>query len=408
MRMRSLLLPLLLALCFFPVSGFAETSYYVDVTDSYFLSPELACKSLTFSPVTSNGSTYSVTSATVVGAFSYHGDYLTCPLRLYDKDGYYIDRAGEVGGTLAKITFKQCVVDEINILTWPRYQEDSLGATIPGTEVPIFSNPVCMNGCKAEHISAVDDCFYDGVNFLFCNFPVKGTGSACSVPTVAPDTPTGCPSGYEIVGGKCKLIPPVDPCIAEPTGAGCPGGDTGGNTGGDTGGDTGGNTGGDTGGDTGGNTGGDTGGDTGGNTGGDTGGDTGGASGLGCNEAFVCTGDSVQCVQASFEKQQLCDLKSGNDYSNDAGRGFLESHMEQNKTNEMEETEVHLTSILTGPGTARFLPSSCPAAQTFTVYGRQFAFKNDYFCNFATSMSWLVVAMASLFAAVYIGNSFKG
>ena len=98
----------------------------------------------------------------------------------------------------------------------------------------------------------------------------------------------------------------------------------------------------------------------------------------------------------------MCQEQRGNDY-NGAGKAVISDAL-NNPSGDLEESEVHLESIISGH--ARFLPSSCPPAQTFTVYGRQFAFKNDLFCNFATSMSWLVVAMASLTAALYIGQSF--
>ena len=98
----------------------------------------------------------------------------------------------------------------------------------------------------------------------------------------------------------------------------------------------------------------------------------------------------------------MCESKRGNDY-NGLGKTVIGEAL-QDPDGDLDESEVHLASIISGH--ARFLPSTCPPAQSFTVFGRQFAFKNDLFCNFATSMSWLVVAMASLTAAMYIGQSF--
>ena len=99
----------------------------------------------------------------------------------------------------------------------------------------------------------------------------------------------------------------------------------------------------------------------------------------------------------------MCDAKRGFDPL--VGKSGIAESMKDPR-GDLQETEVKIASLLSGH--ARFLPSSCPPAQTFTVWGRQFAFKNDYFCNFATSMSWLVVTLASLFAAVYIGKSVGG
>lgn len=413
MRMRSLSSLLLLALCCCPFASWADPAYTNLITGSstFYVSKEEACTAVIpklqdwFNANNSKGLTI---------IYTFASSSTSCNYRFTRSDGYSSSsttNASANGVSSRAVIDHECVVDELDSLTWPRYQEDDLGATIPGTEVPIFSNPVCVNGCQAEHTSSVDDCFYDGTNYLFCVFPIKRTGPACSSPTTAPDTPTDCPSGYENAGGKCKLIPPVDPCVAEPTGEGCTGGgDTGGGDtgGGDTGGgDTGGGDtgGGDTGGgDTGG---GDTGGgDTGGGDtgGGDTGGgNTGTAGGLGCKEAFVCSGDSVGCAMVQLQKIQRCESERGLDPTL-AKSGVAETLKDPD--GDIEEKEVQIASLLSGH--ARFLPSSCPPAQTFTVWGRQFAFKNDYFCNFATSMSWLVVTLASLFAAVYIGKSVGG
>ena len=104
-----------------------------------------------------------------------------------------------------------------------------------------------------------------------------------------------------------------------------------------------------------------------------------------------------------LQKIQRCESERGLDPTL-AKSGVAETLKDPDGN--IEEKEVQIASLLSGH--ARFLPSSCPPAQTFTVWGRQFAFKNDYFCNFATSMSWLVVTLASLFAAVYIGKSVGG
>lgn len=414
MRMRSLSSLLLLVLCCCPfVNSFAASGFQLaHRTGDYFVTAQEACDA-----AISDAQAQPATSAPPVTVISANvgASASVCTFNVKrTSDGQIFNNQGYPCSSQSpncQLTTYSCDAGVDDSLTWPRYMEDAAGNTIPGTEVPIFSNPVCSHGCEAEHTASVDDCFYDGTNFLFCVFPLKRKGPTCSSPTTAPDTPSDCPSGYENVGGKCKLIPPVDPCVAEPTGEGCTGGgDTGGGDtgGGDTGGgDTGGGDtgGGDTGGgDTGG---GDTGGgDTGGGDtgGGDTGGgDTGSAGGLGCNDPFVCSGDSVGCAMVQLQKIQRCESERGLDP--ELGKAGIAEAM-KDPDGEIEEEEIQIASLLSGH--ARFLPSSCPPAQTFTVWGRQFAFKNDYFCNFATSMSWLVVAMASLFAAVYIGKSVGG
>ena len=396
MRMRSLSLLLLSVLCCFPfASAFADKGYQLKHRPGdFFETAQAACDSaipdaqaqpMAQTPPVTILSATPVSSATCVFKVKRISDG-----SVFSNQGY--DCSSASGCEL--LTFS-CDVDAPDSLTWPRHHADAQDNIIPGTVVPIFADPVCLNGCKANNAKAVDDCFYDGNNVLFCIFPLKRTGAVCSVKTVAPEVSSECPAGYEVVGGKCKLLPPedpcvanptapgcpppVDPCVAEPTGAGCPGG-------GDTGG-----------GDTGGT-------DPGTGTGPGTGTEPapGSAGGLACGDTFACSGDSIACATAQLEKIQMCQDQRGNDY-NGAGKAAIGEAL-QDPDGDLEESEVHLTSIISGH--ARFLPTSCPPAQSFTVFGRQFAFKNDLFCNFATSMSWLVVAMASLTAALYIGQSF--
>jgi hypothetical protein len=417
MRMRSLSLLLLSALCCFPASGFAASVGYSLNTKpgSFYLSikeacdvylPEVGDKNGAFFTEYRNGYISSSYSSNTCIYFAMEGTRVRYSLGTFTSDGKVVQFAEY-----------QCEKDKPSTLTWPRYLVDINDVEIPGTAVPLFVDPVCLNGCKAVSQAAVDDCFYDGSNFLFCNFPVKNTQEVCSVSTVAPSTSGDCPGGYEVVGGKCKLLPPVDPCatdpnatgclppldpcIADPNGAGCSGSGTDPGTG--TGTDPGTGTGTGTGTDPGTGTG--TGTDPGTGTG--TGEPTHAASGLGCEQTFACSGDSITCSIAALNKKQLCEGQKGLDKgSPDAKQAMAEAF--QSTHENIEETEIHLDSIIANATNSRFLPSSCPPAQTFTVYGRQFAFKNDYFCNFATAMSWLVVSLAGLFAAVYIGKAFGG
>jgi len=58
----------------------------------------------------------------------------------------------------------------------------------------------------------------------------------------------------------------------------------------------------------------------------------------------------------------------------------------------------------------RFLPSGCPAPKQLYIstLGRNLSLSWEPLCNFAGALSFIVVAMASLFFVVYVGRSFGG
>ena len=197
MRMRSLSSLLLLALCCSPlVNAFAADGYQLaHRTGDYFVTAQEACDAAipdAQAQPAASAPPVTVISANVGSSVSF------CTFNVKrNSDGQVFNSQGypcSSQSPICQLTKYSCEADKAGTLTWPRYQEDDKGAAIPGTQVPIFSNPICTNGCKATHTAAVDDCFYDGANFLFCNFPVKGTGETCSAPTKAPDTPSGCPT----------------------------------------------------------------------------------------------------------------------------------------------------------------------------------------------------------------------
>lgn len=414
MRMRSLSLLLLSALCCFPFgSAWAATGFYLNTEpDSFFTTALLACERY----LPEFKAAHPLPSWP--NAVYYVGSSQPCTYGASKSAGGSSLMSGfpwTVNGVNASAKLYECKVNEADSFTWPRGKAGENNDVIAGTEVPIYSDAnLCVNGCIVTTPDpSPTDCFIDSTN-LFCTWAVKKSGPTCQLLTKAPEQSSGCPSGYELSGGACVALPPVDPCIdnptgpgctppvdpcvanpsgpgctppvdpcvANPSGAGCPGGGTDPGDGTDPGGGTTPGTG------------------TGPGTG--TQPTPGSAGGLACGDVFSCSGDSVACATAQLEKIQMCESKRGNDYAV-AGQTAIAEAL-KDPDGDLEESEVHLASIISGH--VRFLPSTCPPAQSFTVFGRQFAFKNDLFCNFATSMSWLVVAMASLTAAMYIGQSF--
>lgn len=406
MRMRSLSSLLLSALCCFPASGFANEARYAYsyAPTVFYTSVQQGCEDLANAKI--NDSWRIVAFDTFYKSKCYYKAVLI-------SSG--VESAGVSGQT--PIPAGNCNADEPTSIQWPLGPRDT---SFPNNVNPATATippwPVCESGCKATYV-AVNSCY--AINdqtplFMHCDYNAKRTGEACSTASEAPKPDTSkCPPGTVLSGSSCVANPPPDPCIADPSapgcttppdpcianptgpgcttppdpcianpsGPGCPTDPGGGGT--DPGG---GGT----------NPGEGTGPGTG------TQPEPGAAGGLACGDVFVCSGDSIACATAQLQKIEMCNGVRNSDY-NGKGREVVADILKDPK-GDLEEGEIHLASIISGH--ARFLPSSCPPAQSFTVYGRQFAFKNDLFCNFAISMSWLVVAMASLTAAMYIGQSF--
>ncbi len=271
----------------------------------------------------------------------------------------------------------------------------------------------------------------EGASTGFCNYIGTPDGTTCTAtdaplgstgaPLNPPDTPDvppsdpndpGCPAGYGWSGTTCSKLPPPD---GGDTGGGdTGGGDTGGGGGGG-GGDTGG---GDTGGDTGG---GDTGGgDTGGGEIGDgTGGGTGSGGGTGeegedpvssvggeaCTATVTCEGDAIQCAILRQQKAQKCFAEEDRDWSK--AKPIIESEV-AGAAYQLKDATVNVSSgFSTG---TRFLPSGCPAPKSMYIstIGRTITLSWQPLCDFAGAISYIVVAMASLFFVVYVGRSFGG
>jgi hypothetical protein len=59
---------------------------------------------------------------------------------------------------------------------------------------------------------------------------------------------------------------------------------------------------------------------------------------------------------------------------------------------------------------SRFFASSCPAPKSLHIesFNRTIQLSYEPICDFASAMSYIVVAMSSLFFMVYVGRSFGG
>ncbi|HZX52405.1 MAG TPA: virulence factor TspB C-terminal domain-related protein [Pseudomonas sp.] len=125
-----------------------------------------------------------------------------------------------------------------------------------------------------------------------------------------------------------------------------------------------------------------------------------------CDAAFQCSGDPIDCAVLQKQKEQLCHAQEQADY--EAKSGDIES-MFQGDQFELESSEISAPSFINS-GT-RFLPSSCPPPESISLSsngGHTFQLKYDPICRVASDFSFLIVAFASLFAALYVGRAFGG
>jgi hypothetical protein len=126
-------------------------------------------------------------------------------------------------------------------------------------------------------------------------------------------------------------------------------------------------------------------------------------AGLQCEAAVSCSGDAIQCAIAKTQKDTKCILQDAFDYPSqktDVETAF------QGEAFVMDTEEIDIPSFI-GQG-ARFLPSTCPAPIPLALSGKTLQLETQPFCTFANDLSYLIVAFATLAAALYIGRAFGG
>ncbi|MDH0960743.1 virulence factor TspB C-terminal domain-related protein, partial [Pseudomonas chengduensis] len=72
----------------------------------------------------------------------------------------------------------------------------------------------------------------------------------------------------------------------------------------------------------------------------------------------------------------------------------------------LPEAEVSAPSII--GGATRFLPAGCPAPERAQLSGGSLSFSYQPLCTIAVDLSWIIVAVASIWAAAYVGRAFGG
>ncbi|MER0043395.1 virulence factor TspB C-terminal domain-related protein [Pseudomonas sp. MGal98] len=314
---------------------------------------------------------------------------------------------------------------------------NSNGANYVATSSP---GTVCYNQCSYLTSDRASSCFLTPGSKTegYCNYIGNATGENCNepdyplgapgdplnppeTPDVPPSDPNdpGCPPGYGWSGTTCVKNPTDDggngPGDGDGDGDGNSGGGGSGPGGDDGNGGDGGDGGSGNGGDGDGNgSGGDGDGDGNGNGDGDGEGQCDpakdpnkcGQSSVGgeaCNVDLKCEGDAIQCAILRKNKEQVCQ------WTYDANVKKQIADEMAGEAYQLKESSIPVSGLFTEAlNKGRWLPQSCPAPQSVSVMGRTYSISWEPLCRFATAMGPIVVALASIFFAVFIGRGLKG
>lgn len=128
-------------------------------------------------------------------------------------------------------------------------------------------------------------------------------------------------------------------------------------------------------------------------------------SGDECGQPLSCSGDVIQCAVLKQQKQSRCDWNY-----QDAKPG-IESEIAKPEYQVSEDSHDMSGLFSSAIGAARWLPAACPAPERSGLRTRgagsiQLSWQPT--CDFATSIGPVIVAMASLFFALYVGRGIGG
>lgn len=122
-----------------------------------------------------------------------------------------------------------------------------------------------------------------------------------------------------------------------------------------------------------------------------------------CDGGFSCTGDPIDCAILKQQKEQQCYAEEMGDF--DGKKSDIEG-LFQGESFTLPEAEISAPSII--GGATRFLPAGCPAPERAQLSGGSLSFSYQPLCTIAVDLSWIIVAVASIWAAAYVGRAFGG
>lgn len=126
-------------------------------------------------------------------------------------------------------------------------------------------------------------------------------------------------------------------------------------------------------------------------------------SGDACSSSLSCEGDAIDCAILRQQKAMRCSL----DWDTQKGAVIAEAGRAEYQ---LQTEEIDASSLFSGPSAARWLSSSCPADRSIylTLTDSSITFSWSFVCQYASALGNLLVALASLFFAVYVGRAFGG
>lgn len=123
-----------------------------------------------------------------------------------------------------------------------------------------------------------------------------------------------------------------------------------------------------------------------------------------CDAPVTCSGDAIDCAVLQEQKSQRCLIEDAGDFPKH--KSDVDSLLTDEKY-QLETETVQVPGLL--EGSTRFLPSSCPAPKHVSLSGgKSVSIDFDLFCRFASGIAPVIVALALLFGALYVGRSFGG
>ncbi len=122
-----------------------------------------------------------------------------------------------------------------------------------------------------------------------------------------------------------------------------------------------------------------------------------------CASDLTCEGDAIQCAILRQQKKQACL------YDWDQHKGTVTAEAAKPEY-QLQTEDIDVSALFSGPTAARWLPSSCPADRVVNLrsVNASVTVSWSFVCQYASSLGPLVVALASLFFAIYVGRAWGG
>lgn len=122
-----------------------------------------------------------------------------------------------------------------------------------------------------------------------------------------------------------------------------------------------------------------------------------------CSGTLACEGDAIDCAVLEQQKLMRCSM----DWETQKGSVLAEAAKPEYA---LQTEEVDMGGLFSGPSASRWLTASCPADRVINLQstGTSITFSWDFVCQYASGLGNLLVALASLFFAVYVGRAFGG